>query len=205
MGDAIFLLSGITTLIITGIFIYVLSWFAPDRIRWSAPILTLSLSGLFIVINILYFSNLIPPIPLALKEAGVYREIVKVTDGVYETFGEEQEWFKFLEPNPKIHVDESRSLYMLSAVFAPVSLSTEIVHVWQRYDKTTRSWVSTSRVELRIEGGRENGYRTFSQSTNISPGRWRVNVETPRGQLIGRLSFEVASSTGEEALITDIQ
>lgn len=205
MGDAIFLLSGIATLIIVGLFIYVLSWFAPERISQSGPALTFSLIGLFVVINALYFTNLIPPIPLALKEAGIYQSVFKVSDGVYGTVGEKQEWFKFLSPNPIIHVESGQPLYALTAIFAPVSLSTDIVHVWEYYNQDQKQWVVSSRVDLAIEGGRENGFRTFSEKNNVVPGLWRLSVETPRGQLVGRLTFSVSLATGDETLITDIE
>lgn len=205
MGDAIFLLSGIATLVITGLFIYVLSWFAPERIRKSAPMLALSVIGLFAVINSLYFSNLIPPIPLALKEAGIYQSVMKIDEGIYETVGEKQSWFRFFSPDPTIHVEPGQTLYALTAVFAPVSLATDIVHVWERYDEKSKAWVTAARVDLGITGGRENGFRTYSEKGNVTPGLWRVDVETPRGQLIGRLAFRAKPATGEELLVTDIQ
>ncbi len=204
MGDAIFLLSGIASIVIIGIFIYVLSWFASERVTAGAPVLMLSICGLFAAINALYFTNLIPPIPLALKEAGIYQSVLKIDDGVYETVGERQEWFRFLAPNPTIHVTAGEPLFALSAIFAPTSLATDVVHVWERYDAGKKAWITVSRVSLPISGGRENGFRTYSENDGVTPGLWRVDVETPRGQLIGRLTFTAAPATGEEFLITDV-
>ena len=45
-----------------------------------------------------------------------------------------------------------------------------------------------------VEGGRREGYRTFSRKTAFpadSVGRWTVDVMTASGQLIGRLRFRV--------------
>lgn len=205
MGDSIFLLSGISTLILMGLFIYVLSWFAPQRTRKSAPIIVISLGALFAIINVLYFTNLIPPIPLALKEAGIYRSVVKLDSGSYQVTGEVQQWFSFFAPDPVFHSDPGSTLYALSAVFAPNNLETDIVHEWQVYDDSLKQWKTVNKIDLGIIGGRASGFRTFSQETNIYQGLWRVNVETPRGQLIGRLSFKIASSTGDENLVTDIK
>ncbi|HVU06450.1 MAG TPA: DUF2914 domain-containing protein [Candidatus Paceibacterota bacterium] len=204
MGDAMFLLSGIASLIITGVFVYVLSWFAPARTSKSAPLLIVSLGGLFALINGLYFTNLMPPIPLALKEAGVYRSIERLPDGTYRTVGEKQQWFNILTPDPVIHVDPNGALFALTAVFAPTNLATDIIHEWQKYDPEKRDWATVSDIGLSITGGREKGFRTFSRMEDVTPGLWRVNVETPRGQLIGRMTFSVAESTGGETLFTEV-
>ncbi len=205
MGDSIFLLAGLASLMITGIFIYVVSWFAPDRTRRSAPTLALSLIGVFAAINALYFTNLIPPIPLALKGAGIYRSITRLPDGTYRTLGEKQDWFNLFLRKPTIHLEEGEPLYALSAIFAPTSLSTNIYHTWQYYDEAAKEWKTASRIELSIVGGRDSGFRTFSVKDNLFPGTWRVNVETPRGQQIGRLTFDLKASLSDEMLVTDIQ
>lgn len=205
MGDPIFLLSGIASIILTLLFIYVLSWFAPERTKRSAPILVVSIAGLFALINTLYFTNLIPPIPLALKEAGVYRSVQKLGDGVYEVTGEGQDWFSLFSPEPTIHVGYNTTLYALSAIFAPANLKTDIVHEWQKYDDSKKSWVTVNQIDLGITGGRDQGFRTFSLQGGVTPGEWRVNVKTPRGQLIGRLSFSVVPSTGSETLVTELK
>ncbi len=205
MGDSIFLLAGLASLMITGMFIYVISWFAPERTRKSAPMLALSLIGVFTAINALYFTNLIPPIPLALKGAGIYRSITRLPNGTYQTIGEKQNWFNIFLKNPTIHVEQGQPLYALSAIFAPTSLSTNIYHIWQYRDEKTDEWVTTSKIELSIVGGRDSGFRTFSIKENIFPGTWRVSVETPRGQQIGRLTFKVAALRGNEMFQTDIK
>lgn len=205
MGDSIFLLSGIASLMITGIFIYVLSWFAPQRTQESAAIMILSIVVLFAGINLLYFTNLIPPIPLALKEVGIYRSLSKLPDGTYLAQGEKQEWFSFISPNPTIHIVKGEPLYLLSSVFAPTNLKTDIVHTWQYFDDVDKAWTVADTVKLNITGGRDGGFRTYSSRQNIFPGKWRVDVATPRGQLIGRLNFETEASDGTEKLETSIQ
>jgi hypothetical protein len=205
MGDSIFLLAGIASLMITGIFIYVLSWFSPKRTYESAGIIALSIFGLFGIINLLYFTNLIPPIPLALKEAGIYRSLARLPDGTYLTEGETQQWFNIISADPVIHSVKNEPLYLLSSVFAPTNLKTDIVHIWQYYDEVDKAWTVANTVTLGITGGRDEGFRTYSAKDGLFPGKWRVDVATPRGQLIGRLSFTVENSNGKEKLQTSIK
>lgn len=205
MGDAIFLLSGIASVILTGLFMYVLSWFAPSRTARSAPMVALSVIGIYAAVNALYFTNLIPPIPLSLKEVGVYRSVTRLSDGSYQTVGEEQDWFHFFKPDPTLRVVEGQPLYALTSVFAPARLATDIAHVWRYYDRVTEQWVTASKIDLSISGGRDNGFRTYSVKENLFPGKWRVDVETPRGQLVGRLSFELEPSNGTEELVSEVK
>ncbi|MFA6158585.1 MAG: DUF2914 domain-containing protein [Candidatus Paceibacterota bacterium] len=204
MDDAIFLLSGIASLIITGFFVYVLSWFTPQRVKKGTLMLVGSVLGIFALINMLYFTNLIPPIPLALKELGVYQSLSKFPDGSYLLTGDRRSLLDSLLGRATVHVVAGEPLYAFNAIFAPASLSTDIVHDWQYYDKTN-GWVTSSRIGLSIVGGRESGFRTYSIKENLFPGKWRVNVETVRGQLIGRLTFDLVLSDATEQLITDVR
>src|SRR5207237_302356 len=80
-------------------------------------------------------------------------------------------------------------VFAYTAVYAPRSLSQAIVHVWRRDGAVVDT------VELSpVQGGRQEGFRTFSHKTNFPAdpaGRWSVDVMTSSGQLIGRLRFAV--------------
>ncbi|MBI5134401.1 MAG: DUF2914 domain-containing protein [Candidatus Taylorbacteria bacterium] len=203
MGDAIFMLSGIASLVLTGLFYYVLSWFAPERATKGAPLAILSILSVFAVINALYFSNLIPPIPLSLRDVGVYRSVSKISEGAYEVMGEKQGKSWILSRKTVVHMTPGEPLYALTSVFAPTSLTTEIRHVWRHFDGDRGEWIVASDILLSIKGGREGGFRTYSVKKNVFPGTWRLDVETVRGQLIGRFPFEIRLSTGEEKLFTE--
>lgn len=205
MDDAIFLLSGISSMIITGFFVYMLSWFTPARVRKGAGIVIAAVLGIFVVVNTLYFANLIPPIPLALKELSIQRSLQHYPDGSYLLTGERQSWFATFFGRSEVSYVPGQPLYAFSAVFAPSRLATEVEHVWQYRDSSTGEWATASRIPLLITGGRDGGFRTYSVKESLFPGRWRVNVETPRGQLIGRYSFDLVRSTGDEELVTRVQ
>jgi hypothetical protein len=151
----------------------------------------------------LYFTNLIPPLPLALKEAGVYHHFTKLSDGTNQLDGEPRTWIESFAPLPTtFHKKIGESVYVFTAVFAPSGLSTPITYEWQRYDSAVRDWVTDSTFSFSINGGRDGGYRGYSLTSNPAAGAWRVNVLTPSGLVIGRVAFNVVDSSSTPTLAT---
>ncbi|HEX5412193.1 MAG TPA: DUF2914 domain-containing protein [Terriglobia bacterium] len=172
-----------------------------------------SLAGILTVVNTLYFLNVIPPLPLSLKDAGVYHSLVAKGPGDYTVTVEPQSpnalasievLARFLAFTQAVHVTPGESLVVYTAVFAPTALSMKIIHEWQYYDQATGTWITRHRVPLAVVGGRGGGYRTFSRESGITAGRWRVNVETQSGQLIGRLNFNAVVQSEEPPLLKEI-
>lgn len=80
-----------------------------------------------------------------------------------------------------------------------------IVHKWSRYDEKTGSWPVSHRIRFPIAGGRSSGYRGYSFTTNTATGRYRVDVETERGQIIGRIVFSVVATGTPPVLVEAIR
>jgi hypothetical protein len=84
---------------------------------------------------------------------------------------------------------KERGLVAYTAIYAPAGLRQPVEHVWRREGRI----INVVRLTP-VEGGRREGYRTFSRKTAFpdnSVGRWTVDVMTASGQLIGRLRFRV--------------
>lgn len=158
--------------------------------------LVLPIAVIFVAMNLMYFFNLIPPIPLSLTEAGAYHNVVRV-DGDYALLTEKESWLARIVPGTVIHAAANEPVYIFSSVFAPADLNTQIVHDWQRYDEERGKWIHVAAPSFSVTGGREDGYRGFSRTTNAASGRWRVDVETARGQVLGRVRFRVERPEGE--------
>ena len=62
---------------------------------------------------------------------------------------------------------------------------------WQYFDEGEGKWVSRDRLSFEVTGGSKTGYRGYSFKGNASTGKWRVDVETARGQVLGRILFRV--------------
>lgn len=203
IGVAVFLLSGAVSLAVIGLYIFILRKFSKERFVGRAKWFTRgAIIAVFIVVNLLYFYNFIPPLPLSVKEAGIYQSFVVNAPGNYTAQAENQGTFSFFDWSETIHIPPHASLYAYTAVFSPTLLNINIVHVWQYYNASSSAWITRSRISLAVSGGGDNGYRTFSLMPNLTAGPWRVNVETPNGQLIGQLRFNVVVTTTTPQLQT---
>ncbi|MSU60674.1 MAG: DUF2914 domain-containing protein [Candidatus Staskawiczbacteria bacterium] len=143
------------------------------------------------IMNVLYFTNIIPPIPLALREAGMYHSLM-VSGGKYVMQSEPEDFFQMLRVavfGQTVHVAPGERIYLYSAIFAPANLKTTIVHHWQYYDEVQKEWVDAGRPQFNIKGGRQQGYKGYSWQTNLAAGKWRVYVENLRGQILARVRF----------------
>lgn len=196
MGRLVFLLSGALSLLLWWLFVRFLRTRAKEDFSDHPATVVASTAVIFIVINVLYFMNVIPPLPLSLQDASVHHSITRTADGAYLLQSERQGWLGFFRLVPRFHTAPGVPIYFYSAVFSPTSLNTEIVHEWQTYDGR-RGWITADRIGLSVRGGRDGGYRTYSVKSGIKPGAWRVNVETPTGAILGRYRFNVLSQSGE--------
>jgi hypothetical protein len=166
------------------------------------------ITSIFILVNFLYFTNLIPPIPLSLKDAGMYHSIKKNTRGNYDVTYENLGWrgfFNLYQNFSQVSGISGKPVYAFSAIFSPKNLDLTIIHEWQRYDDTQKKWITESEINLPVVGGRDGGFRTYSMRSNLALGKWRVNVKTEHGQTIGVIRFKILSSEVEPMLTTGIK
>jgi hypothetical protein len=204
IGPDIFILSGGVSLFVLWLFIFALRKYARERFLESRTHIWSFVTVIFIGINILYFTNLIPPIPLALKDSGIYHAIDKSISGNYIVYKEVEGWERYVTLRDKIHWREGQPLHAYSAIFSPGSLNADVVHDWQ-YKNADGEWITATRIPLYIAGGRSGGFRVYSTKYTFTPGPWRVDVKTPTGQLIGRINFEIVLTETKPDLVTEIK
>src|SRR3989344_2393887 len=198
MGATVFVLSGAASLVFIYFFSLTLFKVVPKRYGASKINLRNSILSIFVLINILYFLNLIPPVPLSLKDAGVYYFIERVGEN-YIAIGEKKEWYEslpFFIPET-VNLETGSPLYVFSSVFAPTDLDTRIIHDWQYFSDQESKWISGTRITFPIIGGRDGGYRGFSKKESLFAGEWRVDVKTERNQIIGRVRFDIETLSSE--------
>ena len=121
----------------------------------------------------------VPPAPLFVARATVARSVTMLEP--VEPIG---------SPIPARTVEDWGGLAAYTAVYAPAGLQQSIQHVWWKDGRVL------DRVALSpVLGGRKEGFRTYSRKTDLKPplaGRYRVDVVTASGQLVGRLRFAIA-------------
>ncbi len=151
------------------------------------------------IMNFLYFANVIPPIPLSLREAGLYHSL-NIEKGKYLMQAEPETFWESLTPEQALHVKPGQKVYFYTAIFAPAKLKTTIFHHWQYYNKATKEWENKDALSFDIAGGRKEGYKGYSFKSNLAPGTWRIFVKNERGQVLGRVKFDVERQKKEIGL-----
>jgi hypothetical protein len=204
LGDDLFIRSGILSLVLVAFFTRLLRRLASEKFKNSHHALRTSVLSVFVLMNVLYFTNVIPPIPLSLKNVGAYHYIKKTTDGNYEAQVEPTSWRDYFTRYPTLHYELGETIYAFSAVFSPVKFSTEIIHQWQYFDEDKQDWVDSSRITLPIIGGRDGGFRTYSTKYGAKTGLWRVKVMTTTGQVIGRINFKLERARPDSVILNRV-
>lgn len=191
IGSDIFLYSGFTSLVSIFVFLFVLSRVSKEKFRNSRNYIYLSILIVYGSINFLYFTNLIPPLPMSLEDSGIYYSVTKADNGDYLGKYKYVGLISHILFYPKVSSVTEKTFYAYSAVFSPTNFDTNIYHNWQYYDEAKKQWLDQAMISLKIVGGREGGFRTYTTYVDPSPGKWRVNVLTNSGQVIGRIRFEI--------------
>jgi hypothetical protein len=200
IGPRIFLISGGASLAIITVFLMGLYRLVPEIVRKNRTRVARAIAIIYIGFNVLYFGNLIPPLPLAIKDAGVYHSVIHESDGTYQLTGEVLPWYEaYLNYNDVFHQTPGEPVYVYTSIFAPNELSTTIEYQWQEYQQG--AWVTTDTLTFPILGGREAGYEGYTVKDNVTAGDWRVNVITQYGELIGRVTFTVVEVSSEPPLV----
>lgn len=189
MGYWTFLAGSVLSLLLVG---WMLRWLYqsgafPQKSQFFATLaVVLALFGL---LHGFYRFNLIPPVPLSLRDGGIYHQVTH-EGPVYRLRYEAPTALRFWQRSDRtFRYVEGDTVYCFAAVFAPTDLAQRIYHHWQRYDEQARRWVTSDRIGYSLLGGRYTGYRGYTFKRTVQPGRWRVDVETEEGQTLGRIPF----------------
>ncbi len=202
IGPDTFVIAGACAIAAFWLFLQLIQLTGKKRYLESRRRIVQGAAMIFVVVNVFYFMNVIPPIPLSLKSAGVYHSVSRES-GEYVVGFEPQSWTALFRPDV-IHVVPGETIYAFTSVFAPAALSTTVVHRWEYYDAPHDAWITEASIPFPIIGGRDGGYRGYSTRNDLVPGLWRVNAETTRGQLIGRITFTVSEDRTAPQLVRKV-
>ncbi len=204
MGAMTFFLSGSLALFIMYWFVKILTWVVPNFIGLQKRMVVFTIGLIYVIFNVFYFANIIPPIPLSLKSLGIYHSVIRYEDDRYALTYEEPPWYLPLRKSDStFHYSGGESIFCYASVFAPAKINTDIYHKWEYYDEVKGEWYEHARLPYPIKGGRGDGFRGYTVIESVREGKWRCTVETARGQALGREAFTVVSGPKGE-LVTRI-
>ncbi|MCQ2063114.1 MAG: DUF2914 domain-containing protein [Fibrobacter sp.] len=145
-----------------------------------------------VCLTVAYLMNWVPPVPLVLKHQLVCQNFEKSD---YSCDADAPDFLqKFGLKSPTVHRMPDHEVYVLSSVYAPAALKAEIEYRWYYRNPKTEKYVLTDKISsgrMVINGGREQGFRSFSRKKNIPAGRYRVETAFKDGAVIGAQTFEV--------------
>jgi hypothetical protein len=190
-NDWVFALSIGVSIVLSLLYLFCLQY-TSESARYEAPRSYALAIGIPMFVGMLYFLNVIPAVPLSLKDAGVYHHITHTQGG--EFLAQQEDDVRILKKYRATlyhSIDASEGVYFFSNIDTPAQLTAPISHVWEYYDTKTHRWIFASKISFDIQGGRDNGYRAFSYRESITEGLWRVTVKIGDNRIIGREKFEV--------------
>lgn len=207
--DTTFALSTIIVCIISLVYITLLKNIS-DTTEYEAPRGYALSIGIPMFVAMLYFLNVMPAIPLSLKDAGLYQSIVRTQSGLYLATQHTQlssrflpDWAYSLQTERYYVQNSTEGIYFFSSISAPADLTAPASHVWEYYDTQTKRWVEDLKISFDVAGGRKDGYRAFSKKQTVSEGLWRVTVKIGEKRIVGRKTFNVIFQPGQ-ALVTEL-
>jgi len=205
MGALVFVGSGLLALALVYGLIQLLGWIIPNYLRLQTRKIVFLVTGMFVVLNTLYFTNIIPPIPLSLKEIVIAQSVIKFTEPVnsYEVTYEKPDWWRFDQRLfTTFHPDNGGAVYCFTRVYAPARINTDIYHHWE-FINANGDWQTRFKLAFPITGKATQGYRGFTSIQNAASGKWRCSVETTRGQVLGRQVFTIDNNQQPNNIVTE--
>jgi hypothetical protein len=193
MNTGLFIISGLVSLLLTLLFIsYIYAKSPSTRNDISLLKIGVLIIGIYAGINICYYFNLIPPVPLSLQK-GLVAYNVEKKDQRFVVSYEQSDFYDFWETYDKTFNYSSKdTVFIFTSIFAPTNLNTTVSHQWQRYNQTVQQWHTSDNISYEVIGGRKGGFRGYTYKENVAPGQWRVNVLTNEGLVLGKIDFTIA-------------
>lgn len=180
-----------TTLLVFSGQVKLVSRSIADRLTLTRAMLA-PVTSVMIAFVVFYALGWIPPVPLSVREQGIYHMIEKRGDKVELSF--EKSWWRFWQTsNTEFRAEVGDKIYFYAQIYSPTRISDQVAIRWLQKDEKG-VWRPSDRIPMSIQGGREEGFRGYAFKGNYTPGEWQVRVETSSGIEISRLYFDVVAA-----------
>jgi hypothetical protein len=196
MSTLLFVIAGVAALTLTlffTTFIYRKSPSTRDEI--SLKKLSGIVAAIYLCINVFYYFNMIPPVPLSLK-TGMMAYQVDKSGGSYFVEYDRDKRYKFWKSfNHDVFYSPGDTIYAFTSVFAPTNLNKSVAHRWKWYNSKAKGWKVRDVIDYKVRGGRDGGYRGYTYKSNLQSGRWEIDVITKEGLILGTIDFDLVRDT----------
>lgn len=162
-----------------------------------------------LLLIISYLVNLVPPVPLVMKQQMVCTNLeVKKKGNTIESFVGETDLPSYLQQIgvalPTIHKRGNQEIYFAASVYAPAELKAMLEYRWYKVDPITGKFqleTTISSSKMLMTGGREAGYRSYNMRSNLPEGIYRVETAYSHGAVIGSMTFKVVDGEPENGVL----
>ncbi len=135
-----------------------------------------------------YILKVLPPIPVAIKDIGIYQKIEK-SNYQYRCY-HQKPWWKFWHKGDQdFYADQDSIIHLFFAIYSPNTFSDSVVVKWST--KVNGQWSESDVIPVKIVGGRSGGFRGVTYKKNFSPGKWRASVLTKDNREVGSINLNV--------------
>jgi hypothetical protein len=148
-------------------------------------------AAIYGILAILYITNVIPPVPLSMKHLGVYHSVTHI-NGEYVCSMEKPRWYEFFKNSETtFRYRPGDRAYCFTSVFAPTQLRETVRHRWYYKAPGSFRYREVASIPYTLSGGRDEGYRGYTCTRQLAPGKWKVAVTAADGKTIGIARFQV--------------
>lgn len=156
-----------------------------------------------VLMGALEAARVLPPVPMAVMEAAVVRDVARDGEAYTLTYAAPPRWAPWRRDDRPFRLRDGDAVWCFTAVFAPRGMTTAIHHVWEVRDEDG-AWVETDRIPYPMRGGRGGGWRGYTRKRRVHPGHWRVRVVSDGGRELTRIPFDVVATEGDLDLRTRV-
>lgn len=160
------------------------------------------------VLLLLYLVNVVPPVPLSLKEIAINSAVTPRRDAEGMHYVLQYQPAPFYQPwrheRATLTLPAGAKAWAFARIFAPAKFQDHVLFAWE-YDDPKNGWTPRGKpYQSRLSGGTDEGFHTFAYSTLGKPGTYRVRVLAADGREIGRKTFEYEEGTPEQTLAREV-
>ncbi len=149
---------------------------------------TIPSSAACIFFLLFYLFKVLPPIPVAIKDIGIYQKIEK-SNYQYRCY-HQKPWWKFWHKGDQdFYFDDQSIIHLFFAIYSPNTFSDSVVVKWSTL--INEKWTNSDAIPVKIVGGRSGGFRGVTYKKNFTPGKWRASVLTKDNREVGSISLNV--------------